>query len=100
MKKIVTKVPELKITLLDELSRNSPIGIKWGTSKSMAVETIDEDNNLRYQSLDNAYITPNLLNTWNAPTVKEYVERCLNQGGHVEAYEFSNIKELFKWMSE
>ena len=99
MKRIVSK-EQTEVTLLNELSDNSIVGIQWGDNKSMLVRTVNGYNDTEYRSLGNSEPLPKLLNTWYKPTVKEYVERAFEQGSHVEAYEFDSVKELFKWLSK
>lgn len=94
MKRIVLKRDEF--VSLEEIRDTSLVGIQWESGqKCMIIDTPGG-----YCSIaDDHY--PNICNVWYEDSVKEYVERSLNQGNNTnsKAYVFDNVKELYEWMS-
>ena len=94
MKRIILKSEE--VVSLDKITNTSIVGIQWESGqKCMIIDT-----NIGYCSIADDYY-PNICNVWYADSVKEYVERSLNQGNNTnsKAYLFNNIKEIYEWMS-
>jgi hypothetical protein len=93
MKKIVLNASEL-INLAD-VSNYSKVGIQWaGGKKTIIIQTSDG-----FVGLDGALDT---LNSWQADSMQEYVQSAVNQGNNegTQAFYFSKVSDLFKWMSE
>lgn len=94
MKRIILKKEE--IVSFDEINDKSIVGIQWESGqKCMIIDTPSG-----YCSISDDHY-PNICNVWYADSVKEYVERSLNQGNNTnsKAYVFFNIKEIYEWMS-
>lgn len=94
MKQIVSKV-QTEVVHINEISDHSNIGIQWGDgSKAMVVRTLKG-----LVSINNTQ-SPNTLNTWEADSAKEYIERVERQTGNVIAFKFDTVKELYTWMGK
>jgi len=93
MKKIVLDTSEL-INIAD-VSNYAKVGIQWQNgNKCMIVRTRGG-----FVGLDGSL---EILNSWEAESMTEYIERALKQGNNEgsQAFYFSKVSELFKWMSE
>ena len=93
MKKIVLNASDL-IDIAD-VSNYARVGIQWqDEGKCMIIKTSEGFIGMN-GSLDTVHC-------WSAKSIQEYVERALKQGNNEgsQAFYFSKVSELFKWMSE
>jgi hypothetical protein len=92
MKKVVKTVPKSEVILLNEISDDDYIGIKWDSGdKAWVTQTA-------YREFKSTYIgDQNLTGCWTRPTKREYVDNALKQSG-AKAYVFENKDELLKFL--
>lgn len=90
MKKVVFNTnPD--IIKIEDISNDSIVGIQW--LSGIRTMVMKRNKNDYIGASDN-----NIQCSWSGESVKDYVMKAKSKGA--EAYVFSNVKELFKWMSE
>lgn len=90
MKKVISDA-NLDIVKIEDISNDDIVGIQWLSGvRTMVIKRKENDY---IGTSDN-----DIEDSWSQKSVKDYVMKTKIRGA--EAYIFSSVKELFRWMSE